>query len=77
MISEMHLDRTKFAEFEVEDFLADGVIGLYLTERHRKVSREISIVKMRGTSCNHDVFTLDFKKGKFQALYGGQIPLVE
>jgi len=32
---------------------------------------------MRGTSCNNDVFTLDFKKGRFQALYGGEIPLVE
>ncbi|MFH0874550.1 MAG: ATPase domain-containing protein [archaeon] len=77
MISEMKLDKMKYSEYEVEDFLADGIIALYLTERHRKVSREISIVKMRGTSCNNDVFTLDYKKGKFQALYGGQIPLVE
>ncbi|MBN2422429.1 AAA family ATPase [Candidatus Woesearchaeota archaeon] len=77
MISEMHLDRMKYADFEVEDFLADGVIVLFLTERHRKVTREISVVKMRGTSCNHNVFTLDFKKGQFKALYGGEIPLVE
>ncbi|MBU0757734.1 MAG: hypothetical protein KKF44_06710 [Nanoarchaeota archaeon] len=77
MISEMSMNRSKVGEFEVEDFLADGVVTLYLTERHRKVSREVAITKMRGTKCNHDVFTLSFKDGKFQALYGGQIPLVE
>jgi len=77
MISEMKLDKLKYSEFEVEDFLSDGIIVRSLTERHWKVSREISIAKMRGTSCNNDVFTLDFKKGRFQALYGGEIPLVE
>ncbi|MBD3204287.1 hypothetical protein GF327_08390 [Candidatus Woesearchaeota archaeon] len=77
MISEMQLDKQKYAEYEVEDFLADGVVVLHLTERHRKVTREISVAKMRGTSCNHNIFSLDYKNGKFRALYGGEIPLVE
>jgi KaiC/GvpD/RAD55 family RecA-like ATPase len=77
MISEMQLDKKKYAEYEVEDFLADGVIVLHLTERHRKVTREISVAKMRGTSCNHNVFSLIYKKGKFKAMYGGEIPLIE
>ncbi|MAG08547.1 hypothetical protein CMO89_03675 [Candidatus Woesearchaeota archaeon] len=76
LISEMPLTKTKYSEYEVEDFLSDGIIVLQLTERYRKVTREISVVKMRATSCNTDIFTLEFKAGQFQALYGGKTPLV-
>lgn len=76
LISEMPLSKNKFGEFEIESFLADGVIKLDLVDRHRKVSREISVVKMRSTHANNDVFTLDFQGGKFKALYGGQPALV-
>jgi KaiC/GvpD/RAD55 family RecA-like ATPase len=76
LISEMPLSKSKFGEFEIESFLADGVIMLDLVERHRKVSREISVIKMRATQANNDVFTLDFAGGKFKALYGGQPALV-
>lgn len=76
LISEMPLKKDKYGEFEIESFLADGVIKLDLVERHRKVSREISIVKMRSTNANNDVFTLEFSAGKFKALYGGQPALI-
>tara|TARA_Y100000310_G_scaffold318712_1_gene373102 strand:+ start:814 stop:1629 length:816 start_codon:yes stop_codon:yes gene_type:complete len=76
LISEMPLTKTKYSEYEVEDFLSDGIILLQLTERYRKVTREISIVKMRATACNIDIFTLELKNGQFQALYGGKTPLV-
>ena len=52
------------------------MIKLDLVERHRKVSREITIIKMRSTHANNDVFTLDFANGKFKALYGGQPALI-
>jgi hypothetical protein len=42
----------------------------------RKVDRNISVVKMRATKVNTDIFTLEFKNGKFGALYGGKTPLV-
>ncbi len=76
LISEMPLDGHKYGQYEVEDFLADGVIKLELVARQRKVTREISIIKMRKTSCNTDVFTLEADKGNFRALYGGQTALI-
>lgn len=75
-ISEMPKDGRKYSEYEIEDFLADGVIAVQLAERNRKVTREINIVKMRGTNISVDVFTLEYGKNGFQALYGGKMPLV-
>ncbi|MFH1211548.1 MAG: ATPase domain-containing protein [Candidatus Woesearchaeota archaeon] len=62
--------------FEVEDYLSDGIFHLRLSEFRRKVLREISVVKMRATKCNHDIFSLEVDHGKFMALYGGQNPLL-
>lgn len=76
LVSEMPLDKSKYGAFEIEDFLADGIIRVELVERQRKVTREISIVKMRATDCNIDLFTLEVKNGKFRALYGGQTALI-
>lgn len=76
LISEMPLKRDRYGDYEIEEFLADGVIKLDLVERQRKVTREISIVKMRATKCSNDVFSLEFDKGRFSALYGGQPPLI-
>jgi len=76
LISEMPLDESKYAQYEVEDYLCDGIIHVQLTKRYRKVTREISVPKMRATMCNLDIFTLEFKNNKFYALYGGKTPLV-
>ena len=76
LISEMPLDGSRYSRFEVEDYLADGVIMMRLVERYRKVTREISVVKMRGTNCNNDVFTLSYDGARFKAEHGGQPPLV-
>ncbi|MBN1156358.1 hypothetical protein JXA85_01985 [Candidatus Woesearchaeota archaeon] len=69
-------DSVSHGQFDVEDFLADGIILLELAERQRKVTRELSVVKMRATNTNIDVWTLEFKNGKFKVLYGGQPPLL-
>ncbi|HIG98918.1 TPA: hypothetical protein HA231_05875 [Candidatus Woesearchaeota archaeon] len=76
LISEMPLKRDRYGDYEVEGFLADGVIKLDLVERQRKVTREICVIKMRATKCSNDVFSLEFEKGRFRALYGGQPPLI-
>lgn len=76
LISEMPLDNSRYSEYEVEDYLSDGIIYLKLSRFRRDVVREVSIVKMRGTSCSNDVFSLEFKKGAFHAMYGGQNPLL-
>ncbi len=76
IISEMPKDARKYGEYEIEDFLADGVIVIQLVERNRKVTREINITKMRTTNVNVDVFTLEYGKNGFQVLYGGKMPLL-
>jgi circadian clock protein KaiC len=76
LISEMPLDGSKFSEYEIEDFLADAIIVIKLTPFRRQVVREISVVKMRTTACNNDIFSLEYKNGQFYALYGGQNPLL-
>ncbi len=76
LISEMPLNKSKYSEYEVEDYLADGIILIQLTERFRKVVRELSVVKMRSTNCNTDVFTLEYKNKKFYATQGGKPPIV-
>ncbi|MBU0666660.1 MAG: ATPase domain-containing protein [Nanoarchaeota archaeon] len=69
-------DNGAYSELGMEDFLADGIINLRLTPFRRNIVREIAIVKMRATDCNNDIFSLEFKNGQFQALYGGQNPLL-
>jgi len=76
LISEMPLDGSKYSEYGVEDFLCDGIIFIRLSQFRRNVVREISIVKMRSTLVKTDIFSLEFKNGKFYALYGGQNPLL-
>jgi len=76
LLSEMPHDESKLSTYEEEPYLCDSLIKLTVSNRHRKVSREIAMVKARATNASLDVFTLDFKDGKFKALYGGQVPLV-
>lgn len=75
LISEIPLDGSRYAEYD-EDFLSDGIIHIRLTPFRRNIVREISVVKMRTTKCNNDVFSLEFKDGQFHAMYGGQNPLL-
>lgn len=74
LIAEAPISKQRLTEYGSEEYLADGVINLQLTERYRKVTREISVVKMRATDCNLDIFTLEYKNKKFRALYGGKTP---
>jgi KaiC/GvpD/RAD55 family RecA-like ATPase len=75
LISEMPTDGTGYGEYD-EDFLSDGIFHLRLTPFRRNVVREISVVKLRTSKINTDVFSLEFKNGQFHALYGGQNPLL-
>ncbi|MCF7798917.1 hypothetical protein K9M74_03365 [Candidatus Woesearchaeota archaeon] len=75
MLTETPLDGSKIGEYD-EDFLSDGIIYIRLNSYRRKQIREINVMKMRTTSCNHDTFSLEFKNGQFYAEYGGQNPLM-
>ena len=78
IISEESQEHTKYSRFGIESYLVDGIVHIMLTERNRKVTREIQIRKMRATDCTNDIYTLEFdsKTKKFKALYGGKMPLV-
>jgi KaiC/GvpD/RAD55 family RecA-like ATPase len=76
LVSEMPLDGSKYSDYGVEDYLCDGIVHIRLSQFRRTVVREISVVKMRATAINTDVFSLEFKNAKFSALYGGQNPLL-
>lgn len=68
-------ENKKYGEYD-EDFLSDAVIYINLATYRRRQIREINIVKMRTTKCNHDIFSLEFRGGEFHAEYGGKNPLL-
>ncbi len=76
IISEESELNAKYSRLGIESYLVDGILHLQLTERNRKVTREISVIKMRATACNNDIYTLEFANKRFKALYGGKMPLV-
>lgn len=67
-ITEVPPDGNSYGEYGVEDYLADGIFLLAMKRVGRKVQREISIVKMRATDCNMDVYVLSYEQNKFKAL---------
>lgn len=75
MLAETPLDGSALGEYN-EDFLSDGIIYITLTSYRRKQIREVKIIKMRTTNCNHDTHSLTFRDGSFHAEYGGQNPLM-
>lgn len=76
LLSERPEGGGSYSEYGVEEYLADGIILLEMTKRQRKVMREISIVKMRESKSNSDVFTFEWTGKGFEALHGGKLPLV-
>lgn len=77
LILEVDLDRKSYGQYGVEDYLADSVIFVDVAKYERVVQREISVVKMRATKSNINVFTLSFDKGQFKAVHGGKTPIIE
>lgn len=75
MLTETPRDGSSMGEFD-EDFLSDGIIYIRLNSYRRKQVREIQVLKMRTTSCDHDTYSLTFRNGGFYAEYGGQNPLM-
>lgn len=75
MLTETPRDGSRLGEYD-EDFLSDGIIYIRLNSYRRKQVREIQVLKMRTTSCDHDTYSLDFRDGVFYAEYGGQNPLM-
>jgi len=76
IIHEPKVEDSNNIGFGIEEYLSDGIIKLELTQRYRKVTRELSISKMRATNCNLDIFTLEYVNKKFVVKYGGKTPVL-
>lgn len=70
LISEMPLDRSRFSEYGIEEFLADSIIHMDMKERVDVLSaleRYIGIVKMRKTNHDTQYLPLIYIEDKFRA----------
>jgi len=70
LISEMPADRKTFGQFNVEEFLADGILHLRIKEVEvgltTSVRRFIAILKMRGIEHDMDYYPLLVQRGRFE-----------
>jgi len=65
----------KFSPYN-ESILCESLIQIKLKDYERKTVRELTIKKMRHTSCSLDTHTLKFNKGRFYVEHSGQNPLI-
>jgi len=70
LISEMPADRRTFGAYNVEEFLADGILHLRIKEVDvgltTSVRRFVAILKMRGVEHDMDYYPLLVQKGRFE-----------
>lgn len=66
LVSEIFPESTSFSEYGVEDYMADGIIQLRMVRKEMKVLGELSVVKMRATPINRDVFIIEYKDNDFK-----------
>ena len=70
LISEMPADRRTFGAYNVEEFLADGILHLRIKEVEvgltTSVRRFVAILKMRGIEHDMDYYPLLVQKGRFE-----------
>lgn len=69
LVSEMPADRKTFGHYDVEEFLADGIIHLRIRELEvgltTSVRRFLAVLKMRGVAHEMDYFPLIVENGRF------------
>ncbi len=70
LVSEMPGDRRTFGAYNVEEFLADGILHLRIKEVEvgltTSVRRFVAILKMRGVEHDMDYYPLLVQKGRFE-----------
>ncbi len=69
LVSEMPADRKTFGHYDVEEFLADGIIHLRIKEVEvgltTSVRRFLAVLKMRGVAHDMDYYPLIVEHGRF------------
>ena len=69
LVSEMPADRKTFGHYDVEEFLADGIIHLRIKEVEvgltTSVRRFLAVIKMRGVAHDMDYYPLIVEHGRF------------
>jgi circadian clock protein KaiC len=70
LVSEQPRDRSAFSRYQVEEFLADGIVHLRIREMEvgttTTVRRYLGIVKMRGIAHDLDYYPLLVEDGRFE-----------
>jgi len=70
LVSEMPGDRRTFGAYNVEEFLADGILHLRIKEVEvgltTSVRRFLAVLKMRGVEHDMDYYPLLVQKGRFE-----------
>src|SRR3989339_866143 len=56
LISEISPDKRNYSNFDIEEFIADGIIYLQHVEKNNKLVKTLQIVKMRGDSHSDERF---------------------
>jgi KaiC/GvpD/RAD55 family RecA-like ATPase len=69
LISEVGPIERKYSNFNIEEFITDGIIYLQNYERKNRLVKTLQIVKMRGTEHKEDIFALNISK-KGVTLFG-------
>ncbi|MCM2325083.1 MAG: AAA family ATPase [Candidatus Woesearchaeota archaeon] len=62
LVSEVGPTERRYSNFNIEEFIADGIIYLQNYERKNRLVKTLQIVKMRGTEHKEDVFALNISK---------------
>jgi len=66
LISEMPAGTESFGIYNVEDFLADGILHLNIEKIGRQVNLYLGVVKMRETKHDRSYYPLIYESGKFE-----------
>lgn len=65
LVSEL-VPATVYGEYGMENYLSDGIIQLSTSRKEMKVVGELSVIKMRATEINRDVFVIEYKDHGFK-----------
>jgi circadian clock protein KaiC len=66
LVSEIQQEKSSLSDYGIEDYLADGIIQLGVARREMRVLGELSVIKMRSTPINRDVFVIEYKDRAFR-----------
>ena len=62
LISEVPKGESKYSNYDVEEFISDGIIHLDYMEKNNRLIKTLQIIKMRGTNHSQEKFMVNIEK---------------